>query len=1021
MPKLLAILLLVFAAAAVAQNPDMPEIARSLMEEADRARDAGRVDEAIDKYARVIGVAPQLASAYINLGALQHKQGKVEDALATFARGVERAPADRTLLSNAAAAAQQLGRSADALAYVDRAVERNKRDAALHSLRGTILRALNREQDALAALEQAAQLAPRDSRIQFSLGNLLYAVGRKDESIIVYRKAADLDRSFLVAYYNLGAVLFDVGRYDEALKAYKVALEPIEQAFAKNDAVEPIHARAYANLGAIYLRQQQWAPAIDAYGKALRLDPNNAGAHYNLGFIHFTTNRDAPAEESYGRALALDPALPLAYLHLGQIAYRRGDFARAVTTLTEGKSRFEGESKIAALQTLGRAELGRGNRGAAAAAFEEVLRDKANDLESLVQLGRIYRIERKSADAAKLLEQAQRVAPDNRAVMLERALLAREGGDLTQERTLTEEILRREPNRADLWPLRANLVFIHLRQNNVAEARKQLDAVIGSAPPAQAAAVASLRSLRALLLAREGKFDEAQRDVAGSKSAVAALIDALAGRRDAAARTLLELPADPATRGDLGLVLWQLGRGADAKPHLAAAAPAWMDVNLAAGELALGEKNYDRAVELLTAAARCEATNGFAINGETLDVTLGKSELCPRAKQSLAIALLAGATDDLERLIRRGGEASSSGVRPAKQLVERALDLPLSERLQATAYFIRGSLDLLAGSTDAARESLARANNLGLPNTAENAARGYLSAIRENEEAQRAPDEAPEPSSATPRRTVVVFLPDAPADDKRIAEAMSAMISQAAAASGVALENELFRRADDARSFVAANRERVGIVVANTEFIGELNGFTPKFQFVREGSRSYRRVIVVPAASSIRSLADLRGKSVSVVEGLRDATTGTGANAVGVPDDLIAAANALYGKTDAAVVSEANPLLAQNASRLRIIHTTGAYGLPVVAFGAMPSADREALMTTFRSSGAGRALSTMQISGLSALERETRDRPQPKAIELTALSPAALGLTQTAGPPASVTYRVSLQLPAVAIPDDLFR
>ncbi|HEX8154067.1 MAG TPA: tetratricopeptide repeat protein, partial [Thermoanaerobaculia bacterium] len=710
MRHLLLLILLAIPFPLLAQT-DVPEVARSLMEEADRARDANRVDEAIEKYSRVIEVAPQIASAYVNLGALQHKQGKVEDAFNTFARGVGRAPADRTLLSNAAATAQQLGKTAEALGYVDRAIERNKRDAALHSLRATILRALNRDTDALSALQQAVQLEPRDARYQFSLGNLLYALGRKDESITAYRKAVDLDKSMLRAYYNLGAVLFDVGRDSEALGAYKVALEPIEQAFAKNETVDPIHGRAYANLGAIYLKQRQFQPAADAYGKALRLDPKNPSISYNLGFIYFSTNRFEEAEKAYQSALALDPALPLAYLHLGRIAYRRGDHARAVQMLTEGKSRFEGANKIDALHTLGRAELGRNNRGAASAAFEEVLRDAPNDVEALVQLGRIYRQERRNAEALKLIEQAQRLAPENRAALLERALLAREAGDLATERTLSEDILRRDPNRVELWPLRANLVFILLRQNNLADARRQLDAAIASAPASQAATAASLRSLRALLLAREGKFDEAQRDVAGAKSSVAAVVDALAGRRDAAARTLQEL----GDRANLGLVLWQLGRAAEAKPHLAAAANPWQDINIAAGELALADRNYERAISLL---GSCVATPAaFSIANETLDVTLGKPLDCSRARAALAVALLSAATDS---------------PRTARQLADRALALNVEGRLAAAAYFLKGSADLAAGDVSDARSELTRASSLGLPPPVETIVRGYLATIREN-------------------------------------------------------------------------------------------------------------------------------------------------------------------------------------------------------------------------------------------------------------------------------------------------
>ena len=74
---LLAATLLLTAAG---RAQDMPEVARSLMEDADRAREANRIDDAISKYRRVIEVAPTLASAYVNLGAIYFKQGKVAEA-----------------------------------------------------------------------------------------------------------------------------------------------------------------------------------------------------------------------------------------------------------------------------------------------------------------------------------------------------------------------------------------------------------------------------------------------------------------------------------------------------------------------------------------------------------------------------------------------------------------------------------------------------------------------------------------------------------------------------------------------------------------------------------------------------------------------------------------------------------------------------------------------------------------------------------------------------------------------------
>jgi tetratricopeptide (TPR) repeat protein len=141
-----AVIVLTIAPIARAQE-EVPEAARTLMEDAERSRDAGRIDDAVAKYRRAIEVAPSLASAYVNLGALYFKQGKVAEAYDTFVRGATAAPADRMLLSNAAAAAQQLGKPADALKYVDKAIAKTPRDAALYSLRATILRSLNRSDE----------------------------------------------------------------------------------------------------------------------------------------------------------------------------------------------------------------------------------------------------------------------------------------------------------------------------------------------------------------------------------------------------------------------------------------------------------------------------------------------------------------------------------------------------------------------------------------------------------------------------------------------------------------------------------------------------------------------------------------------------------------------------------------------------------------------------------------------------------------------------------------------------------
>jgi tetratricopeptide (TPR) repeat protein/ABC-type phosphate/phosphonate transport system substrate-binding protein len=947
-----AAVILLFTIATRAQ--DLPEVARSLMEDAERAREANRIDDAIAKYRRVIEVAPSLASAYVNLGALYFKQGKVAEAYDTFVRGVASAPSDRTLLSNAAAAAQQLGKSADALKYVDDAIAKTPRDAALHSLRSTILRSLNRNDDALAAITQATHLAPDDAKYQFSLGNIEASLGRKDAAISAYGKAVDLDHNFVRAYFNLGAMLFEAGRYDEARDAYRVALAPIDQAFANHQPVEFVNARAYSNLGAIYLKQQKWAEAIDAYQKAASIDDDTV-AHYNLGFLFFTTGKMDRAQDEYRKALAGDATLPLAYLHLGTIAFKAARYDDAIKLLRDGMPHFDAGSKLPALRMLGRSQLIRGDRAGARASLEEAVTLDPNDAESLLLLGRIARHEKRLDDAKSLLDRAQAVTPQNAIVTLERALVARDMNDLAAERAALEVL----PDRA---PLRAELAIINARQNPSA---------------------ANLRALHV------------------TTPEVTAVLDAIDGKRDVAAKMLAQ-SASPIARGDAGLLFWQLGLPNDAKPHLAAAHKAfadWNEVSLAAGEAALAEKRYDEAAELLS-SVRCDSGVWGRSDGSTLELTLGpRADLCSRAKESLADSLLAQAADELDRAAKRQDE---SAAKRARQLADRAASL--DKRKQSLALFLRGTADLVAGSDASARETLARAIAGDLPPAIETMAKKNLEAAQPVKETP-----AEEATSSQARHTVVVFLPDTPAEtEKKLAEAATAIVGSLASASSLPLKTELFRRADDARAFIAANRDSVGVVIANPEFIAR--DFAPRYAFSHDGRTTYERKVVVPVRSKVKSLADLRGKTISAVDALGDDGVGVTTR---VADDLTALANALYGRTDAALVSESNPLLAEHARELRVIHTTAPQPQPVVAFAPMPAADRAALDDALRALPRA-TLAPLQFTGVVRI-----GEPRVAAKrEIQTVTAAALGLKLD--PPIAVPLRVSVELPRVEIPEDLF-
>ena len=67
-------------------------------------------------------------------------------------------------------------------------------------------------------------------------------------------------------------------------------LERAEGAFKKVLAADPNAAGAYANLGVIAMRRQQWGRALEMLRKAERLAPNVAGIRLNIGLIYYRQN-----------------------------------------------------------------------------------------------------------------------------------------------------------------------------------------------------------------------------------------------------------------------------------------------------------------------------------------------------------------------------------------------------------------------------------------------------------------------------------------------------------------------------------------------------------------------------------------------------------------------------------------------------------------------------------------------------------------------------------------------------------
>ncbi|MCU1347248.1 MAG: transporter, phosphonate, periplasmic substrate-binding protein [Acidobacteria bacterium] len=276
------------------------------------------------------------------------------------------------------------------------------------------------------------------------------------------------------------------------------------------------------------------------------------------------------------------------------------------------------------------------------------------------------------------------------------------------------------------------------------------------------------------------------------------------------------------------------------------------------------------------------------------------------------------------------------------------------------------------------------------------------------------------PTAAFAQRTLVVYLPDAATESsKKLAESVTGLQQAVSAQSGVPFELKFFRKADDCASYLAANRAGVAVVVAPREFVEEAApGLTPLLTFSRNGRESYRRILVVRTADAAKSLADLRGRTVSAIlpvgQVLRPET---GVRIVAVPDDMAAVAGVLYGGTDAALVSELNPLAAAHIGKeLRVVHTSPPLPLPVVAIRAAAFTERERDAVEQAFLAAGRSLEALQISGFERIAPATKPAEE-KRIEIVAIPAEALDLPLLNTTRLGATALLTVEIPDVPLPD----
>jgi len=399
--------------------------------------------EAVRLYPRDPDLRLALAEVQIELG----RGGEAEQFLHAAVRRFGGSAREHLLLSKLALAS---GDAAAAHAGLDSALVRNPQSVEALQMRGRLSLGESNLEAAYHDLALADSLAPHDPATLFPLAETLARLRRDADAAATFRALLSLQPEDLGARRGLAETLRRTGRGAEAeallLERPGVASEdlgPLEDAVGMQVRAGDLAAAARLlasrplppRLGALRARvliQMDRLVAADSVLAALPPDPS-LGTHLLRGDIAVRQGRNDDARVHYRAALDLQPDACAASASLALLAVQ--EVRRTASTSTELPWRVA--ARDSSLWTAADSLLRVASRRAGADSYRCHL-----------LLGHAHMVRGSMREAARHLEVAHRLDPDNAEVMFDLAAAHQELGDFASALRWGREAIARDPEHA---------------------------------------------------------------------------------------------------------------------------------------------------------------------------------------------------------------------------------------------------------------------------------------------------------------------------------------------------------------------------------------------------------------------------------------------------------------------------------------------------------------------------------------------------------------------------------------------
>lgn len=277
-----------------AQGDEGDARVQELYSQAKAAQSRNDIAGAVSKYEEILRVAPRLAPAYNNLGALYFRQRDYQKAAAILEQGLKINPGMPSASALLGISLFEMGEYAKARPRLEAALRANAGDANAQMFLVKDLTKLGDYEAAAVQLRQLAGTQPKNQEVWYLLAKVYMKLSEQSLA-----KMNSIDPNSVFAHELSAEMMEAMNNYDGAVVELKKAVE-----------MAPQRPGTHYKLGDAYVALSQLDSASAEFNAELAVDPANCMARWRVGSVIMLKNGNPEeALADMNQALSACPSL----------------------------------------------------------------------------------------------------------------------------------------------------------------------------------------------------------------------------------------------------------------------------------------------------------------------------------------------------------------------------------------------------------------------------------------------------------------------------------------------------------------------------------------------------------------------------------------------------------------------------------------------------------------------------------------------------------------------------------------